>query len=60
MPLDGNLLKVTRLSDCSYDTDDILDVVFTNLVVPDRCTFNTVKFRMFNILHHLYCKILIE
>lgn len=49
MPLEGNLVKVTRVDDCSYYKDNILEVVFTNLVVPDRCAVNTVKFRMLNI-----------
>lgn len=49
MPLEGSLVKVTRLDDYLYNTDDVLDVAFTNLIVPDGRTHNTVTFRMLNI-----------
>lgn len=47
MPLDGCLLKVTRQNEHSWKTDDIIDVSFSNLVVPEKCSFNTVKFRKY-------------
>lgn len=49
MPFEGSLVKVTRLDTYLYNTDDVLDVAFTNLIVPDEHTCNTVTFRMLNI-----------
>lgn len=45
MPLEGLLLKIIRKSEHCYDTIEVLEVTFTNLIVPDNSSFNTVKFR---------------
>lgn len=51
MPFCKSLVKVTRLDDFSYRTDNLVDDITTiNLVVPDEWIYNTVKFRMLNIL----------
>lgn len=54
MPLDGYLLKITRKDTHTWQTDEVLEVSFSNLVVPEKCSFKTVKFRKFgNILNIL-------
>lgn len=45
MPLDGILLKITRKDENLWQTIEILEVSFTDLVIPEKCNFNTVKFR---------------
>jgi len=49
MPLDGSLLKITRKSVHSWSTEEILEVIFTELVIPDKCIVNTVMFRKLHI-----------
>lgn len=50
MPLDGILLKIIRNDEHVWDTIEILDVSFTDLVTPEKCSLNTVKFRKSNII----------
>lgn len=50
MPLDGFLVKVTRKSEHTFQTVEALEVSFTNLIVPEKCSFNTVQFRKYYIL----------
>lgn len=45
MPLDGYLLKITRKDPHTWQTDEVLEVSFSNLVIPEKCSFKTVKFR---------------
>ncbi|VVC36174.1 S-adenosyl-L-methionine-dependent methyltransferase [Cinara cedri] len=44
MPLEGSLLKVTRKDEHLWNTVEVLGVTFTNLIVPERCSFKTVTF----------------
>lgn len=50
MTLRGYLVRVTRLDDISYETTILEDMEAAPFVLPNRCTYNTVKFRMLNIL----------
>lgn len=45
MPLDGYLLKITRKDTYTWQTDEVLEVSFSNLVIPEKCSFKAVKFR---------------
>lgn len=45
MPLDGFLVQVTRRDEHTWKTIEVLEVSFTNLVIPERCSFNTIQFR---------------
>lgn len=49
MPLDGSLLKVTRQDEYSWNTVKVLEVTFSNLIIPEKCSFKTVTFRKLNI-----------
>lgn len=53
MPVDGVLLKVIRNDEDSWDVFEVLDVSFADLVVPERYSLNSIKFRklsrIFNI-----------
>lgn len=50
MPLDGNLMKIRRTGEHTWHSFEALEVLFTNLVVPEKCSFNTIKFRKYYIL----------
>lgn len=45
MPLEGYLVKLTRKDEHTWQRVEVLEVTFTDLVVPETCSFNTVKFR---------------
>jgi len=46
MPLEGFLVKVIRKSEYLWKTIEVLEVSFTDLVVPDKCDIMKVaKFR---------------
>jgi len=50
MPLDGYLVKITRITEHLWNTEEIIEVVFTQLVVPDKCSVNVVNFRKLNTI----------
>jgi len=50
MPLDGFLLKITRVGEHSWKSEELLEVAFTSLVVPETCSFDLVKFPSVEIL----------
>jgi len=46
MPLEGFLVKIIRIGEYSWKTIDVLEVSFTDLVVPEKCDILKVaKFR---------------
>lgn len=47
MPLDGYLLKITRKDEHTWQTVEVLEVSFTELVIPEKCSFDTLEFRKF-------------
>lgn len=49
MPLEGFLVKITRKDEHTWNTVEVLEVTFADLVVPETCSFNTVTFRKFKI-----------
>lgn len=51
MPLDGFLVQVTRRDEHTWKIIEVLEVTFTNLVIPERCSFNTIKFRKLHIMY---------
>lgn len=53
MPLDGFLVQVTRRDEHTWKTIEVLEVSFTNLVIPERCSFNTIQFRKLHIVYFL-------
>jgi hypothetical protein len=68
MPLDGTLIKVKRTGEHTWQNYEALEVLFTNLIVPEKCSFNTIQFRKyyvllnwnkFNFCTYLLCKILL-
>lgn len=50
MPLDGSLLKVKRTGERTWENNELLETSFTSLIVPEKCSFNTVKFGKYYII----------
>ncbi|XP_050533473.1 protein-L-isoaspartate O-methyltransferase domain-containing protein 1-like [Daktulosphaira vitifoliae] len=44
MPLEGYLMKITRIEEHSWESSRILEVSFTDLIVPEKCSFHTTEF----------------
>jgi len=58
MPLEGFLVKVIRKGEYLWQTIEVLEVSFADLVVPEKCSSMKVsKFRKFFIT---YCKMKIN
>lgn len=51
MPLEGSLMKITRKTEHIWESELIYEVVFTDLVVPEKCSVNRVKFRESHIVY---------
>jgi len=45
MPMDGYLLKITRKGEHKWEVDRILEVSFSDLVVPPKNSYKGVNFR---------------
>jgi len=52
MPLEGFLVKITRTDEYTWKTLDVLEVSFTDLVVPEKC--DKIKVTKFRKLIHSY------
>jgi len=59
MSLDGYLLKVTRIGEHSWKSEQVLEILFPRLVVPEIRSFNLVKFRKSYLLYMLNAVFLI-
>ncbi|XP_050435906.1 uncharacterized protein LOC126842794 [Adelges cooleyi] len=44
MPLEGFLLKITRKDEHSWQSVKVLEVSFTDLVIPEKTSFKTIEF----------------
>jgi len=52
MPLEGFLVKIIRTDEYTWKKLDVLEVSFTDLVVPEKC--DVIKVLKFRKLIHYY------